>query len=74
MLCGHNEVVLLRRLPENHKLNACKLVPSLVLSGGAKERDQQAANMLYNLPHSDDRLDRPKWCTVEAIKEMQRMK
>ena len=28
-LSGYNEVVMLRRLPECHKLNACALIPQL---------------------------------------------
>jgi hypothetical protein len=42
VLSGTNEVVILRRLPEAHKLNAYKII-------GFPDPEK----MLYNEPHSD---------------------
>ena len=49
-LSGYNEVVMLRRLPECHKLNAWALIPQL---GDDCKPTNQAMNMLYQLPHAD---------------------
>jgi hypothetical protein len=68
-LSGYNEVVILRRLPECHKLNACDMVPAL--EGG--RREHQAMNMLYRLPH-DDRDDKPNWPTMKTIEGWEKMK
>ena len=69
-ISGYNEIVILRRLPEQHKLRACSMMPS-------REQvnvEQQAKNMLYKLPHADLREDKPSWPTRETIDEMNRMK
>ena len=61
---------MFRRLPEQHKLRACGMIPS-------REKvstDQQGENMLYNLPHADFREDNPSWPTKATIDEMNRMK
>lgn len=51
-LSGFNEVVMLRRLPECHKLQACKLIPTM--SGECSDDD--AISTLYKLPHDDGRV------------------
>lgn len=51
-LSGFNEVVMLRRLPECHKLQACMSIPTL--SGVRIAQD--AINTLYKLPHDDGRV------------------
>jgi hypothetical protein len=62
-LLGYNEVVILRRLPDCHKHNACRMVPSL------KEctADEKAHNMLFRLPHDDGRKDAPAWPSDDTI-------
>ena len=67
-LSGYNEVVMLRRLPECHKLNACAQ-----LSDDCKPTNQ-AVNMLYQLPHADGRKDSPQWPTTETIKSLENLK
>lgn len=49
-LSGFNEVVMLRRLPEAHKINACREIPNLF---GSPRNNEQARDVLYNLPHDD---------------------
>ena len=55
-LSGYNEVVMLRRQPECHKLNACALIPQL---DDDCSPTNQAENMLYQLPHADGWKDAP---------------
>ena len=57
-LCGYNEVVMLRRLPEGHKRMACMQVTSLTGTKSKNKKDQ-ASNMLYGMPHDDGRSDKP---------------
>jgi hypothetical protein len=52
VLSGYNEVVMLRRIPECHKLNACRIIPSL---RGCRTL-QEARATLYKLPHDDGRV------------------
>ena len=70
-LSGYNEVVMLRRLPECHKLNACAHIPQL---GDDCKQSDQALNMLYQLPHADGRKDTPQWPTTETIKSLDDLK
>jgi hypothetical protein len=51
-LSGFNEVIMLRRLPECHKIHACQKIP--LLSGDRTEED--AFKTLYKLPHDDGRV------------------
>jgi hypothetical protein len=51
-LCGFNEVVMLRRLPECHKLQACQKIPTLANDIS----EEEAVNCLYKLPHDDGRV------------------
>ena len=84
-LTGYNEVVMLRRLPERHKMNAL----SLLRGEGAGE----AYDGLYGLPHDEVRIptakcvfrcvyclilscislqggpEKPDWPTAKAIEE-----
>jgi hypothetical protein len=68
-IAGLDEVVMLRRLPEDHKRNACRMVPTF------KEcrKDDKAQNMLYRLPHDDGREDKPTWPTDAIIESWQGM-
>lgn len=68
-LCGFNEVIMLRRLPEHHKINACKKIP--LLSGNRTEED--AFKTLYKLPHDDGREESFSWPTNETIEEWKTM-
>ena len=70
-LSGYNEVVMLRRMPECHKLNACALIPQL---GDDCNPTNQAVNMLYQLPHADGWNDSPQWPTTETIKSLENLK
>ena len=69
-ITGFNEIVITRRLPEQHKLRACSMMPSRE----PVNVEQQAKNMLYKLPHEDMREDKPSWPTTAAIDEMNGMK
>ena len=60
-LSGHNEVVMLRRLPDEHKFNATKYLEN---------------EALYALPHDDagTRNGLNTWPTVDTIAEWEHMK
>ena len=70
-LSGYNEVVMLQRLPECHKFNACALIPQL---GDDCKQTDQAMSMIYQLPHADGLKDRPQWPTKETIKRLENLK
>ena len=70
-LCGYNEVVMLRRLSECHKLNACVLIPQ---HGDDCKPTNQAVNMLYQMPHADEWKEAPQWPTTETIKSLEEFK
>jgi hypothetical protein len=53
-LSGYNEVVMLRRLPERHKVEACKALSKDLAYDG-----------MYGLPH--DQANLPGWPTKETI-------
>jgi hypothetical protein len=46
---------MLRRLPEKHKINACRLVPTLeeARQPGRETSFSEAKAALYRLPHDD---------------------
>jgi hypothetical protein len=48
-LCGYNEVVMLRRLTERHKVEACKILQFPSGTGTAKKR----YNPVSGLPHDE---------------------
>jgi hypothetical protein len=58
-LSGYNEVVMLRRLPERHKVEACKHLPNVMDAKGNKY------DGMYGLPH--DQATGPGWPTKETI-------
>jgi len=57
---GYNEVVMLRRLPERHKLHATTLLPN-----------QGEYDALYTFPHGIGK--KPDWPTNDTIKAWQKM-
>lgn len=61
---GYNEVLIMRRLPERHKINAVEIMNRTV---GGK------FSPLYNLPH-DDKNEKPPWMTMQTIYEWEEMK
>jgi len=65
-LSGHNEVIMLRRMPEENKLHAMS-----ILSGG-KDGDG-SYNALYGLPHLDGFSHFPLWPTKDAIEKCEEM-
>jgi len=69
-LMGYNEVVMLRRMTERHKMNALQL-----LNGGERNGDYTTRqyDALYGLPHADGYKSRPRWPTTEAISQCQDM-
>ena len=67
-LQGYNEVILLRRIPEPHKVNAVGIFPSLVEAGSS------AKDVLYGLPHANERETRHEWANNDTILELQAMK
>ena len=88
-LSGYNEVVMLRRLPECHKRQACLLIPSTA-SESMMDTDQtipashdgktpfsvcqnQAENVLYRLPHDDFRSEKLTWAQASTIEEWEKL-
>lgn len=65
-LSGFNEVVMLRRLPEEHKRKALEIFTS---NNGIPTNNYDA---LYGLPHSDG--VKPPWPDQNMIAECERMK
>ena len=69
-LSGYNEVAMLRRLPECHKLNACAHIPQL---GDDCKQTDQALNMLYDRKiHPNGRQQRPSkvWRTLSKCETL----
>ena len=48
VISGYNEVVMLRRLPEIHKIKACMMMPGL-----ENAQLRCAEDILYGFPHDD---------------------
>ena len=67
-LQGYNEIVMLRRIPESHKINAVDLFPALVEAG------KTAHGVLYDLPHDNERKINHEWATHKTLEEYTRMK
>jgi hypothetical protein len=65
VLEGYNEVVMLRRLPEEHKWRAVSILTGL-------NAVDKIYRHLYEEPH-DDLGELPKWPTYQQIKECRRM-
>jgi len=63
-LSGYNEVIMLRRLTEQHKKHAIYL-----LNG----KDPTYYDALYGLPHADGLKDMPHWPRTEDIEECREM-
>ena len=90
-LNGYNEVVMLRRLPECHKRQACQLIPSTSTMDKHRIRplgsaatpspkdsnkvagQSQAENVLYRLPHDDNRHDKVTWAQTSTIEEWEKL-
>ncbi len=90
-LNGYNEVVMLRRLPECHKRQACQSIPSTstkdnnrtgplgsVATASLNNSDKvscqnQAENVLYRLPHDDNRNDKLTWAQTSTIEEWEKL-
>lgn len=58
---GDNEVIILRRLPLDHKLNAVSIM------GGGYDG-------VFGKPHCESQVLRPGWPTVNTMDEWKRMK
>lgn len=88
-MSGYNEVVMLRRLPECHKRQACQLIPSYS-SSTMMDNDptvapgldgftpftgyqNQAENVLYRLPHDDCRNEKLTWAQTSTIEEWEKL-
>ena len=73
VVAGYNEVVMLRRMPERHKQNACKMIPRRV---GVSSNSQRDYDSLYSLPHGDkaDQGDRPDWPHNKTVEDWKAMK
>ena len=67
-LSGYNEVVMLRRMPEEHKQRAL-----YILNDQAKKKKRSKYDGLYGLPHGDGLGAKPDWPTTDAIEECRRM-
>ena len=67
-LSGYNEVVMLRRMPEEHKERAL-----YILNDQKNKKKRSKYDGLYGLPHGDGLGDKPDWPTVDAIEECRRM-
>ena len=68
VLQGYNEVILLRRIPQDHKSKAISQFPELVEAGSTPEA------VLYGLPHTNQRENSHKWATEETLDEYKDMK
>lgn len=69
-LSGYNEVIMLRRMPEEHKHRA------LYLLNGEKscvDANGCAYDGLYGLPHGDSLGEKPMWPTSDAIQKCREM-
>jgi hypothetical protein len=79
---------MLRRLPECHKRQACKLIPSIKVTTGETGKtnshtsrsaknistlQKQAENVLYRLPHDDFREDKLTWPQVDTIEHWEKL-
>jgi hypothetical protein len=61
-ISGYNEVLMLRRLPERHKLHACQMVPGF-----------EKYNPLYDVPHGFEQECPPNWFDVETIEKWRKL-
>jgi hypothetical protein len=68
VLEGYNEVILLRRIPERHKKHAVCQFPALVEAGSS------AKDVLYGLPHANERKTRHQWANEETLQEYKKMR
>jgi hypothetical protein len=68
VLEGYNKVILLRRIPEPHKVHAVGIFPSLVEAGSS------AKKVLYGLPHANERKSSHEWANADTILDLQAMK
>jgi hypothetical protein len=67
-LSGYNEVIMLRRMPEEHKQRAL-----YILNDQANKKKRSKYDGLYGLPHGDGLGAKPDWPTTDAIEECRRM-
>ena len=84
-LSGYNEVVMLRRMPEVHKIRALDILmmqntknanfrPTNNMKGQAKRKaSTRSYDALYGLPHGDGYSDKPDWPTSDIIAQWQEM-
>jgi hypothetical protein len=87
-LTGYNEVIMLRRLPECHKQQACQLIPSVMVNHKNNRSDNksqstkrdtncpcqnQAEDILYRLPHDDFRDDKLIWPQTSTIEKWEKL-
>lgn len=70
VIAGYNEVVMLRRLPEIHKIKACMMMPGL-----ENAELRCAEDILYGFPHDDcpEGASRPRWPTHDTIAKFKEM-
>ena len=70
-LSGFNEVVMLRRMPEQHKKRAL-----YILNEGDKRKGKNRSTYdgLYGFPHGDGLGEKPLWPSHDAIQECREMK
>ena len=57
-LSGHNEVIMLRRMPEENKRHAMSIL------SGDKDGEGNYQNTLYGLPHHVGFAQDPKWVST----------
>jgi hypothetical protein len=66
-LSGYNEIVILDRIPEEHKRNALDIFQNPKKNKGSRRFDG-----MYGLPHCDG--DKPEWPTNDMIEKCNLMK
>lgn len=73
VVSGYNEVVMLCRLPQQHKEEACKILFS---STGASSKVKQPEFDLtsINIGSHDDGWERPDWPHINTIEQWKAMK
>ena len=74
-LSGYNEVVMLRRMPEVHKLRALDILTMHSTNKGSNKKNspKKKYDALYGLPHGDGFTNRPDWPSCEVIYQWREM-
>ena len=74
-LSGYNEVVMLRRMPEVHKVRALDILMDrkLLSKEGRSSNKARSYDALYGLPHGDGYVHKPEWPTHDVVSRWREM-